>query len=347
MTLWLSMSARLQQTQLLRKGYPTLVLLLALGLVACGNWGWESIDTDNEERLNIFGLISLDSTTQSFVVVHRTLDTAGPDEEVVGLDTIYYEAWEWFNEDTGLMERDTFWYDPPYVRTLYESKYLVKDAEVVISDGISEYVFERRPQIPSGGDMWWGGGEILMDPAIYRSVDDSFIPQPDTEYSLLITTPAGHRVTGTTRTPNIPQIIESVLPDTLSIRNLFELKWRFNGEYHATVATGRIGEEWDSYICGIDQSGTLEPGDTTWTSSLDPWCLEDRPDEHASAEMGIRLRYIDENYYRYFLATDDETADISNFLIGEGSIGSAYGVDGGFGVFGSFSADWTTRQTRP
>lgn len=321
---------------------------LLLALIACGNWGWESIETDNEEQLNVFGLISLDTTVQSFVVVHKTLDTAGPDEVVVGRDTVYYEAWEWFNEDTGLMERDTFWYNPPYVRSLYESKYIVKDASVIISDGQTEYEFIRSPQDPrSGGEYWQYGGEILYDPALYLNTDNRFIPKPDTEYSLTVTTPDGHHLTGITTTPGIPLINETQLDDTLSIRNLFQLEWAYNGDYYTSIATGQTGDMWEYYICGIDQKGLVEPGDTTWTSSIDSWCLNDIPNNNALAEMGIRIRYIDENYYRYFLATDDGTENISNFLIGEGSIGTSYGVEGGFGVFGSLSADWTQRIAVP
>lgn len=335
------------------KQSPThhIIKILSLSFIAfvisCGNWGWESIETDNEEQLNIFGLISLDTTLQSFVVVHKTLDTSGPDEEVIGHDTIFFEAWQWINEDTGLMERDTFWYDPPYVRTIYESKYIVKDATVTISDGQNDYSFIRSPQDPRTSEYWRYGGEILFDPAIYLNTDNSFIPQPDTEYTLSVTTPGGHDLTGSTTTPGIPEIHEGQLADTLSIRNLFELKWTHNGDYYTSVATGQSGDLWEYYICGIDQQGLVEPGDTTWTSSVDSWCLNDIPDEGALAEMGIRVRYVDENYYRYFLATDEDTEEISNFLVGEGSIGTAFGVEGGFGVFGSLSADWSERYVRP
>jgi hypothetical protein len=320
-------------------------LLLLLTIVSCGNWGWEAIDTDNEEKLNIFGLISLDDSVSSFIIVHKTLDTAGPDAEIVGYDTIYYDAWEWYNDDTGMFERDTFWYDPPYITSLSESLYIVRDATVTVSDGSQTYSFIRSPQDRSGQNYWYR--DIFSDPGIYLNTDGNFIPLPNTEYTLTITTPGGHHLSGSLTTPAIPRIRRSDLPDTLSINSLFDVTWNYNGDFNSTITTGFASQDWERYVCGISQFGLMEPGDTTWTSSVDSWCLEDNPNEDAVAPIGIRLRYLDANYYRYFLASDSELEAISNFLIGEGSVGTAYGVEGGFGVFGAMSADWISRYATP
>ncbi len=333
------MSSKYRQAWIIQ----TLLMVILLTLVSCGKWGWETIETDNEEMLNVFGLISLDDSLKSFVIVHKTLDTAGPDEVLVGEDTIYYQVSEWYNIDTGLMESDTFWYNPPWVRTVYESRYLVKDAEVIISDGTRDYRFERVDS-DVNNDYYWDTN-LLNDPAIYRNVDSSFIPQFNTQYNLSITTPAGLELHGEVTTPPRPQIIESILPDTISIKELFQIQWEYAGDYPATITTDKGG--WESYICGINQFGIIEPGDTTWNSSIESYCYEDNSDESTTTSMNIRLRFMDENYYKYFLATDNDVESISNFLIGEGGIGLAHGVEGGYGVFGAMSAARLQRIVRP
>ncbi len=119
------------------------------------------------------------------------------------------------------------------------------------------------------------------------------------------------------------------------------------GDYAATIATGDLSQSWDKYICGLDQFGIIEAGDTTWNSSIQSWCFEDNTNQDIVTSIDIRLRLADENYNKYFLAANDDAAAISNFLVGEGGIGSAYGVEGGFGVFGAISADWTKRVAIP
>lgn len=324
--------------------YITISILFML-LISCGNWGWESIETDNEEQLNVFGLISLDDSLESFIVVHKTLDTAGPDEIDVGSDTIFYQVWEWFNEDIGQSEFDTVWYDPPWIKTRYESRYVVKDATVTLSDGTHNYQFIRAPAEETN-DEYRYYNDVFSDPAIYLNTDQSFVPQPETDYTLEITTPDGMSLSGSVRTPRKPQIIEQDLPDTLSLKQTFEVSWNSGGDYSATLSTGSQGS-WEYYICGIDQFGIMEAGDTTWNSSLNSWCYEEEYDPETNAIMTIRLRFMDDNYYKYFLATDDDAAEISNFLIGEGGIGNAYGVEGGFGVLGAISTDWTQRIAIP
>ena len=342
---------RLRQAQSSEHVHVKYIFRLALGIfsllviISCGNWGWEAIDTDNEEKLNVFGLISLDDSVSSFIVVHKTLDTAGPDEEIVGYDTIYYDAYEYYNYDTGLFEQDTFWYDPPYIRTLNESLYNVKDATVTISDGSQTYSFIRSPQDRNDQNYWYR--DIFSDPSIYLNTDGSFNPLPNTQYTLAITTPGGHNLTGALITPAVPRIRSSELADTVSIKSLFNVSWNYDGDFNSTITTGLAVQDWERSVCGIGQFGLMEPGDTTWTSSIDSWCLESTQDEDMVSQIGIRLRYLDENYYRYFLASDSELEAISNFLIGEGSVGTAYGVEGGFGVFGAMSADWVSRYATP
>jgi len=318
--------------------------MLTLFLVACDSWGWEAIDTDNQEHLNIFGLISLDDSLKSFIVVHKTLDTAGPEDHIIGYDTTYYEVFEWYHN--GVLHQDTSWYEPPYIRPVRESLFVVKDATVIVSDGTEDYVFVRSPQASEQTGMFWDSGNIFADPGIYINVDNRFSPQPNRLYTLDITTPNGHHVRGTLTTPAMPQIREEALDDTLSLHRLYDVSWEYTGDFNTTISTGKLFYDWEEYICGMDQFDILEPGDTTWTSSIDSWCLNQNPDPDRISTMDIRLRFLDENYYRYFLASNKD-GDISNFLIGTGSIGTAYGLEGGVGVFGALSADWVTRYVTP
>ena len=321
--------------------------LFLMLMYSCGTWGWESIETDNEEKLNIFGVISLDDSLQSFIIVHKTLDTAGPDELEVGRDTVYYQVWDYYDYDLEETVVDTYWYDPPWIRTVYESRYLVKDATVTVSDGVQDYSFVRGPEnISHVFDS--GLSNDFYDPAMYLNLDGSFRPLPDTDYTLEITTEQGLQVTGAVHTPPIPEIKEALLPDTVSIRNLFNLEWHYRGNYVTSVTTDYIDNYHDQYICGLDSRSTLEAGDTTWVSSFPTWCFEefDYSDPDAVTRMAIRVRFIDENYDRYFLSTG-EVATISNILLGEGGIAEGYGIDGGFGVFGAVSADWSNRLARP
>ncbi len=299
---------------------PAILLLVLLLITSCGNWGWESIETDNEEKLNVFGLISLDGDLESFVVVHKTLETSGPDQIKVGEDS---------------------WGNP-----IYESLYVVKDAHVLISDGVNEYVFERSPTPAGSEDDYRWYGDIDSDPGIYKNTDNTFTPHSNTEYTLRVTTPAGLELQGSTQTPPYPQINEYALPDTVSIRELFKVQWHQGGDWASTIVTEKLVRQ-DEFICGLEQYGINQPGDTSWTSSVQSWCYEYEPDPGATARMKIRLRFHDENYYNYFLASEDEAGEISNILIGEGGVGKAEGVTGGFGVFGAISSDYTMRIAIP
>ncbi len=338
------MSARPKAQRALASAVSVFLLLL---IVSCGNWGWESIDTDNEERLNIFGLISLDDSIESFIIVHKTLDTAGPLDILVGKDTVYYDTWEYYDYDLEITVSDTFWYETPWIRNIYESRYVVKDATVLVSDGNQDHRFELAPEhSPYDGYGYYYG--IFSDPAIYRNVDGSFTPEPNTEYHVSIETESGLFTTGMTHTPPLPEIKEDLLADTVSIRNLFEVQWKYAGDYATSVATGQTRNDYANWICGLEQWSSIEAGDTTWVSSLDNGCFEEGQfdDETTTTGMNLRVRFMDDNYYGYFLQSGD-LAEISNILLGDGGIARGYGIDDGFGVFGSISADWTQRIAKP
>ncbi|NQV42746.1 MAG: hypothetical protein HQ506_10345 [Candidatus Marinimicrobia bacterium] len=323
----------------------TITIILTL-FISCGNWGWESIDTDNEEKLNIFGLISLDDSLESFVIVHKTLETSGPDDRVVGSDTIYYHVIEWYNEDTGGVESDTNWYEEPWVQTITEPLYIVKDATVIISDGTQDFEFHRQQPNLDNHYFYWRD-DYLVDLARYVDTTGQFTPQANTLYTLTISTPGGLAVTGSLTTPSLPVIYESTTIDTVSMRQPFQVSWAYAGDFTTLVATGYPSDDYrEFYLCGMEQQSAVEPGDTTWTSTTDPYCFDEFGNSDQISEMDIRVRFVDDNYAEYFVHGGGDAGDISNILIGEGGIGEGFGIEGGFGVFGALSSSRIKRHAR-
>ena len=321
-----------------------LAILVFMIMTSCGNWGWESIDTDNEEKLNIFGLISLDDSLESFVIVHKTLETSGPDERIIGMDTIYFSVYERYNEDTEMFESDTNWYEEPWIRTITEPRYIVKDASVIISDGIQNFEFIRQP--PTLDNEYWRG-DYQYDLARYVDTSGQFLPQANTMFTLTITTPDGLTATGSLTTPPRPVIYESTTIDTVSMRQPYQVSWIYAGEYTTLVATGYPQNNYgEVYLCGMEQLSTVEPGDTTWTSATDPYCFDEYGNSDQITEMDIRVRFVDNNYAEYFVHGGGDSEDISNILIGEGGIGEGFGIEGGFGVFGAISSSRIKRHAR-
>ena len=79
---------------------------------------WEDVTSDHDPVLNVFGLLSADSILTSFVRVNRTLD---------------------MEEAADSLIRDTIG-DAVFI--YYISRFLIRDAEVIVSNGVNEYIFE-------------------------------------------------------------------------------------------------------------------------------------------------------------------------------------------------------------
>jgi len=327
-------------------GKAGIIVLIFLVVASCGNWGWESIETDNEEKLNIFGLISLDDSLESFVIVHKTLETSGPDEITIGMDTVFYNVYDWYDEETEMFQSDTHWYEDPWIHAITEPLYIVKDASVIISDGTQNFEFHHRPPTFTSQYSYWRD-EYLYDLALYVDTTGLFIPQANTHYTLSISTPGGLAVSGSLTTPPQPVIYESTTIDTVSMRQPFQVSWVYSGDYTTVVSTGYPNDDYyEFYLCGMEQHSTVEPGDTTWTSSTDPYCFEEFYNPDQVTEMDIRVRFVDDNYDKYFVQGGGDSEDISNILIGEGGIGEGFGIEGGFGVFGAVSSKRIKRFAR-
>ncbi len=328
-----------------------LLLVLLLGILGtCGRYGWEPVDVKTEPRLNVMAVLALDDSVESVVVVHRTLDTKGPSFIRTRNDSAYYYLVPLFDENNQFIGYDTVW-NRGYIDS---SLYLVPDADVRIQDDQQEWRFTLHQ--PDSGDRFYA--PLTGGSAAYYS--SGFEPQPNTTYTLSIHTPAGLTASGTITTPPVPVIRQGDLADTLSIKNTFSLRWQYAGNVAGDIAAGVPYSYWDEegedgiWICGSDQYRLFHRGDTTWTSAYPSFCIENADwldpiydSLNVSAPYEIRLRYFDENYYRYFMVNSEGNVSVTNFLLGAGNIGTSEGIEGGFGVFGAFSTTRIHRILKP
>ena len=142
----------------------SLLLIIGLGCIAPD---WEDVSSDYESELNVFAFISLDETIPTFVQVRQTLGLEGSVYEFIGYDTLY-------NEDSS----------DYYIYEVTESRYAVEDADVTISDGVTEYeltLFDED-SLYEIEDWWrfnnfWSGG-------VYIDSFGLFVPEPNKDYFL-------------------------------------------------------------------------------------------------------------------------------------------------------------------
>lgn len=309
------MASRIKDYQLRLTGVLAAVAFLVI-VTGCGKWGWEDVESDREPVLNVFALISLDSETPSFVRVHRTLGLEGWDMEIV---------------------KDTTWYgegpDDYAVNDVYVSRYFVRDATVTISAGIEDYPFYFSQEAYE--HSWY-------EEVNYVDTLGLFSPEPSKTYFLTVSTPDGMNLTGEVTTPPIPHIYVEEISDTVSHKKTYVVRWKSLGNTKVFLRVNSIGR-WN---CGSDQWVVLENGETSWTSVVKDCGSWWRPDEEEPDSILIELTSMDENYYNYFIKYADED-EFVNLLLGGGNTGLAYGVEGGYGVFGAIATDRIYRVLVP
>jgi len=302
-----------------------LIIIISVPLIVflnnCGNWGWEEVESNHESVLNVFGLISLDSTTQSFAQVYQTINLQDEESKFIRRDTIWYgnSPYDYYLEDVDV------------------SSFLVRDAKVIISDGEIQYHF--YPVITKNSHGYYRDGQYVAysnETTIYLDTLNIFYPQPNTTYYLEVTAPDGRHLTGEVTTPLIPDIHEADIPDTIHVHKPFEITWNSLGNAYARIRT-------QTYICGGSQEKIIDTGDTTWVLKI-PDCPYYETD--TAVEMVIELHAIDENYYEYFVkkSIDDE---FLNFLLGSSNTRESCGIEGGYGVFGAIAIDKVYRLAMP
>ncbi len=271
---------------------------------------WEDVTSDHDPVLNVFGLLSADSILTSFVRVNRTLD---------------------MEEAADSLIRDTI---GGTIFIIYTSRFLIRDAEVIVSNGVNEYIFEYT-------DYSFSQEESLSELYLYQG--DDLYPQPGETWTLNVTTPGGLSVTGETIIPPVPQIFTEELPDTFQLDQTMEITWQSMADNYQIMNVGNYlgyfgydGYYGGGFSCGLWQENIIKPEEGSWTYRRDI-CDNDGYDQEWDEDLLLlNLMSMDNNYFDYFIRYG-EAEFTSNF--GSGGSGRSFGIDGGIGVFGSVAID--------
>ena len=182
---------------------------------------WEDVTSDHESTLNIIGLLSTDSLRTSFVKVQRTLDMEEASDSLI---------------------RDTIGSN---IYIYYASRFIVRNAEVVVSNGVKDYIFDYTDFIYDV-DM----DKALQEVYIYNGNDLN--PQPGETWTLHVSAPGGFEATGQTIIPPTPKLFTENLPDTFQVIHEMEMSWLTMNDNYQLINSAHLGP-WDSYLCGIKQ----------------------------------------------------------------------------------------------
>ena len=271
---------------------------------------WEDVTSDHDPVLNVFGLLSADSILTSFVRVHRTLD---------------------MEEAADSLTRDTIGGN---IFISYTSRFIIRDAEVIVSNGENEFLFKYT-------DYSFDLNGSLSE--VYQYQGDDLFPQPGETWILNVTTPGGLSVTGETIIPPLPQISSEELPDSFQLDQTMEITWQPMADNYQIMNIGNyLGYfGYDDYYgggfsCGLWQENIIKPDVESWTYRRDI-CGESNDQEWDEDLLLLNLMSMDNNYFDYFIRYGE--VEYSSSTIGEGGSGRSFGIDGGIGVFGSVAID--------
>ena len=203
-------------------------------------------------------------------------------------------------------------------------RFIIRDAEVVVSNGMNEYIFEYT-------DGPWDEDEVFQEVYLYPGNDLN--PQPGETWTLNVTAPGGLSVTGETIVPPLPQIFNEELPDTFHLNQTMEITWQPMADNYQIMNIGNYG---GGFSCGLWQENIIKPEEESWTYRRDI-CDESYDQEWDEDLLLLNLMSMDNNYFDYFIKFGE--VEFSSSTIGEGGFGRSFGIDGGIGVFGSVAID--------
>ena len=213
-------------------------------------------------------------------------------------------------------------------------RFIIIDAEVIISNGMNEYIFEYT-------DSFWD--EIVSLEEVYLYPGNDLNPQPGETWTLNVTTPGGLSVTGETIVPPLPQIFNEELPDSFHLNQTMEITWQPMADNYQIMNIGNyLGYfGYDDYYgggfsCGLWQENIIKPEEESWTYRRDI-CDVNYYQEWDEDLLLLNLMSMDNNYFDYFIRYGE--VEYSSSTIGEGGSGRSFGIDGGIGVFGSVAID--------
>jgi len=203
-------------------------------------------------------------------------------------------------------------------------RFIIRDAEVIISNGMNEYIFEYT-------DGPWDEDQVFQEVYLYPGNDLN--PQPGETWTLNVTAPEGLSVTGETIVPPLPQIFNEELPDTFHLNQTMEITWQPMADNYQIMNIGNYG---GGFSCGLWQENIIKPEEESWTYRRDI-CNESNDQEWDEDLLLLNLMSMDNNYFDFFIRFGE--VEFSSSTIGEGGSGRSFGIDGGIGVFGSVAID--------
>ena len=282
---------------------------------------WEDVQADYEPELNILGILSGDSLVTSFVRVHRTLRV---------------------DEAANTLMRDTIFGN---VVVYYASRFVVRDAEVTVSNGTKDYIFRFMKSVENDER------ENLYEAYVYNGEDLN--PQPGEKWTLSVTTPDGLSATGETTVPPLPKLNKEELPDSFKINQTMDITWAPLPDNYQIVNVSNYqsyffyeedefeeGKIYDG--CGFWQELIVNPGETVWTYRREACegfvSIGEINGNEAEDFLLINLMSMDSNYHNYFIKYGEDQEFASLFL-GQGGSGRSFGIKGGLGLFCAIGID--------
>ena len=341
-------------------GLYFLIFFFPLG---CTNSSWEDIDSNYDHILNVIGIIDLDQTTsasESFVGVYRTTNLDEKSQIFVRVDTLGYESYESENEEGG------FW----IVDSIFVPAALIDNAEVIITDeqgNSSNFSFVEFEYLnfdttlfdtsyfEFGGTIFTIIDTLEIDTIfstrvnIYKDTTEQFVPLPNMEYKLSINAQGYDLVTGSLITPDYPVINKSLVQDTLSFLNEYEVSWQNSHvEYGLLIEQILIEQDFNYFTtlekwCWGYKYSVVELSQNIHT--VYPMFCDEHSQNIPSQSALIKLMAMDKNYYNYFIRGSSE--DYTNITVPNTTKGRSIGLQGGFGVFGSIASDNLIRTILP
>jgi len=227
----------------------------------------------------------------------------------------------------------------------YASRFVVRDAEVTVSNGIKDYVFLFMKSVENDER------ENLYEAYVYNGEDLN--PKPGEKWTLSVATPGGLSASGETVVPPSPELNKEQLPDSFNINQTMNITWAAQPDNYQLVNVSNYqtyffyekdkfeeGKIYDS--CGFRQELLVSPGETVWTYRREI-CegfvgIEDTNGGEAEDFLLINLMSMDSNYHNYFIKYGEDQEFASLFL-GQGGSGRSYGIKGGLGLFCAIGID--------
>lgn len=337
-------------------------------LMGCTNSTWENIESNYDHKLNVIGIINLDqvnnSDSESFIGVYRTTNLDERSQIFIRADTVGYEYYEEEYDENG--QEGGFW----IIDSIFIPAALINNASVVITNeqGVStnfsfiefEYInFDTTLYDTSyfefGGNTFTMIDTLDIDTTfstrvnIYKDTTGQFVPEPNMNYTLTINAEGYDTVIGSLVTPNFPKLNDSLILDTLSFLNEYNISWQNSNVKYGLLIEQIVIEPNENYFSTLEKwcygykSSVVDLSKNSHT--VYPIYCEEHVSNIEPQLALIKLTAMDDNYYDYFVRGDTE--NYTNISVPNTTKGRSSGLKGGFGFFGAIASDHVFRWMTP